>query len=159
MELVGIGPDWLLIWVASWSLHRPVLQAILAGLVLGLIQDGMTATYPSHVFSLVLVGFLCAKRQKQGYGKHNFITVILVVFGMAGVAETITALQYALEGLRPLADIWRDYQRIALSSAILSSLWSPVLYYPLKQWWERDRKRRSLLSSRIGAAHSSVKNF
>jgi hypothetical protein len=34
-----------------------------------------------------------------------------------------------------LPDIWMQHQRIALSSAILSSLWAPALYYPLNRWW------------------------
>jgi cell shape-determining protein MreD len=29
------------------------------------------------------------------------------------------------------------YQQVALASAILSSLWMPVLYYPLNCWWEK----------------------
>jgi hypothetical protein len=32
-------------------------------------------------------------------------------------------------------EIWLQHQRIALSSAIISSLWAPVLYYPLNRWW------------------------
>ena len=29
------------------------------------------------------------------------------------------------------------HQRNALASAILSSLWAPVIYYPLNLWWEK----------------------
>ncbi|NEO49923.1 MAG: rod shape-determining protein MreD, partial [Moorea sp. SIO4A3] len=35
-----------------------------------------------------------------------------------------------------LAQIWTDHQRIAICSAILSSLWAPVVYYPLNRWWQ-----------------------
>ncbi|NET35127.1 MAG: rod shape-determining protein MreD, partial [Cyanothece sp. SIO1E1] len=38
---------------------------------------------------------------------------------------------------RNLAYIWVYHQRVALSSAILSSLWAPAIYYPLKRWWEK----------------------
>jgi len=35
-----------------------------------------------------------------------------------------------------LSDIWIYHQSIALSTAILTSLWAPLLYYPLNRWWE-----------------------
>jgi len=137
MELLGIAPNWLLIWVVAWSLKRTALQGALAGLVLGLIQDGMTSPHPTHVLSLVLVGVLTGRIQKQRYIQEDFISVALIVFGMAVVGETVTAIQYTFIGDRNLAEIWTDHQRIALSSAILSSLWAPVVYYPLNRWWEQ----------------------
>src|SRR4028118_340119 len=144
MELLGIAPNWLLIWVVAWSLKRTALQGALAGLVLGLIQDGMTSpypgmtsSYPTHVLSLVLVGILTGRIQKERYIQEDFISVALIVFGMAVVGETVTAIQYSFIGGRNLTEIWTDHQRIALSSAILSSLWAPVVYYPLNRWWEQ----------------------
>lgn len=137
MELLGIGPNWLLIWVVAWSLKRSMLQGAIAGLVLGLIQDGMTSPDPSHALSLALAGILTARIQKQRYIEEDFISVALIVFGMAVVAETVSALQFTLQGDRDLAAIWTYHQRIALSSAILSSLWAPVVYYPLNRWWQQ----------------------
>jgi rod shape-determining protein MreD len=145
MELLGVGPNWLLIWVVSWSVKRTVWQGAIAGLALGLIQDGMTMHSPSHAVGLALIGALTARIQKQRYIQEDFISVALIVFGMAVVAETITAIQFSFLGLlssdalpkRSLAEIWFYHQRIALSSAILSSLWAPVVYYPLNRWWER----------------------
>lgn len=135
MELAGIGPNWLLIWVVAWSLRRTVMQGIAVGLVLGLIQDGMTYHSPTHALSLILVGVLTARLQKQRYIQEDFISVALIVFGMAVIAETVMAIQFSLQGDRTLGEIWTYHQRIALSSAILSSLWAPVLYFPLKRWW------------------------
>jgi len=137
MELLGIAPNWLLIWVVAWSLKRTALQGALAGLALGLIQDGMTSPHPTHVLSLALVGILTGRIQKQRYIQEDFISVALIVFGMAVIGETVTAIQYSFIGDRNLAEIWTDHQRIALSSAILSSLWAPVVYYPLNRWWEQ----------------------
>ncbi|MGB7442914.1 MAG: rod shape-determining protein MreD [Coleofasciculaceae cyanobacterium] len=137
MELLGIAPNWLLIWVVAWSVKRTAFQGALAGLALGLIQDGMTSPDPSHIWSLAFVGILTARIQKQRYIQEDFISVALIVFGMAVVGETVTAIQYSFMGERNLAEIWTDHQRIALSSAILSSLWAPVVYYPLNRWWEQ----------------------
>jgi rod shape-determining protein MreD len=145
MELLGVGPNWLLIWVVAWSVKRSPWQGAIAGLTLGLIQDGMTAPQPSHALSLGLVGFLTARLQKQRYIQEDFISIALIVFGMAVIAETVTAIQFSFMGLtsnpiaphRTLAEIWGYHQQIALSSAILSSLWAPVVYYPLNRWWEK----------------------
>lgn len=135
MELAGIGPNWLLIWVVAWSVKRTVFQGALAGVSLGLIQDGMTAHAPTHVLSLVLVGVLTARLQKERYLKEDFISIALIVFAMAVIAETVTAIQYSIQGGRSLIEIWTYHQLIALGSAVLSSLWAPIIYYPLNRWW------------------------
>ncbi|HEY9648238.1 MAG TPA: rod shape-determining protein MreD [Chroococcidiopsis sp.] len=144
MELLGVAPNWLLIWVVAWSVKRAAWQGAIAGLCLGMIQDGMTFPQPSHALGLAIVGVLTARLQKQRYIQEDFISVALIVFGMAVVAETITALQFSALNFttnvtpnRTLTEIWLYHQRIALSSAILSSLWAPAIYYPLNRWWER----------------------
>ena len=140
MELLGIAPNWLLIWVVVWSVKRTVVQGAIAGLVLGLLQDGMTSPHPTHALSLTVVGILTARLQKHRYIQEDFISVALIVFGMTVLAETVTTLQFSFvsaSAARNLADIWTYHQRIALSSAILSSLWAPVVYYPLNSWWEK----------------------
>ncbi len=136
MELTGIGPNWLLIWVVVWSVKRTVFQGAFAGLVLGLIQDGMTAYAPTHILSLVVVGALTARLQKERYLKEDFISIALITFAMAVIAETVTAIQYSFQGDRSLIEIWTYHQLIALGSAVLSSLWAPIIYYPLNRWWK-----------------------
>lgn len=142
MELLGVGPSWLLIWVVAWSMKRTAWEGAIAGLVLGLLQDAMTGPYPSHIVSLVLVGVLTARLQKQRFIQEDFVSVALIVFGMVVMAQTAMAVQVTLHhwldpaSLYPtLPEIWLQHQRIALSSAILTSLWAPVLYYPLNRWW------------------------
>lgn len=139
MVLLGIAPNWLLIWVVAWSVKRTVFQGAMAGLALGLLQDAMTNPHPTHALSLALVGMLTARLQKQRYIQEDFISVALIVFGMAILAETVTAIQFGFLGLSSWQEIWAHHQLIALSSAILSSLWAPVVYFPLNRWWERLR--------------------
>ncbi|MCC5647303.1 rod shape-determining protein MreD [Nostoc sp. CHAB 5824] len=138
MELLGIGPNWLLIWVVAWSVKRTVFAGALAGIVLGLLQDSMTSPHPTHALSLGIVGILTGLLQKQRFIEEDFISIAVIVFGMAVLAETIFGLQLTLIGNeRKVTDIWTYYQRVALASAILSSLWAPVVYYPLNRWWQR----------------------
>lgn len=137
MELLGIGPNWLLIWVVSWSVKRPVFQGALAGIVLGLLQDAMTSPNPSHAISLGIVGMMTSLIQKQRFIQEDFISIALIVFGMTVLEGTIFASLLSWMGDRNTQDIWTYYQRVALASAILSSLWAPVIYYPLNRWWQR----------------------
>jgi cell shape-determining protein MreD len=167
-ELLGIRPNWLLIWVVVWSVKRTPLQGAIAGITLGLIQDGMTALdgidvidgidltipidplnpredvsipYPSHIWSLTVVGILTGLIDKKRYIQEDFISIALIVFGGAVISETITAVQYSLQGIRNIALVWTEHQRIALSSAVISSLWAPVIYYPLNRWWEFKKEK------------------
>lgn len=137
MELLGMGPNWLLIWVVAWSVKRSAFSGAIAGLVLGLIQDGMTSAYPSHAIGLACVGILSSRLKKQRYIEEDFISVALIVFAMALVAESVLALQFIGVSDHNIGEMWMVHQRIALASAILSSLWAPVIYYPLNIWWQK----------------------
>jgi rod shape-determining protein MreD len=144
MELLGVSPHWLLIWVVAWSVKRTQWEGAIAGLVLGLLQDAMTAPAPTHTLSLIVVGVLTARLQKQRYLQEDIVSVALIVFAMAVIAETVLALQISFDQListdslyPPLGKIWLYHQRVALSSAILSSLWAPALYYPRNRGWDR----------------------
>jgi rod shape-determining protein MreD len=111
---------------------------VMVGVALGFIQDGMTfsglSVAPTHALGLAIAGGLTSLLQKQRYVQEDFISIALIVFGMAVIVETMHAVQ--LTALRiDIDNIWILQQRIALSSAILSSLWSPVIYFPLSRWW------------------------
>jgi rod shape-determining protein MreD len=135
MTLLGLSPNWLLIWLVIWSINRPVILATITGVSLGLIQDAMTipsgiSMAPTHVLGMAIAGGLTALLQKERYIQENFISIALIVFGMTVISETAIALQLTLLG-RNMAEIWQLQQRITLASAILSSLWSPILHFPL----------------------------
>jgi rod shape-determining protein MreD len=138
MTLMGIAPNWLLIWLVAWSVNRPVFLAVMVGIALGMVQDGMTfadvRVAPTHVLGLAIAGGITSLLQKQRYVQEDFISIALIVFGMAVIVETMHAVQLTMMGAK-MANVWILQQRIALSSAILSSLWSPVIYFPLSRWW------------------------
>lgn len=144
MELLGIAPNWTVVWVVAWSVKRTAIQGALAGVVLGLLQDALTSPDPTHALGLGTVGLLTGLLQKQRFIQEDFISIALIVFAMAVLAETIFATQLTLMGDRNQQDIWAYYQKVALASAILSSLWAPVVYYPLNRWWQRLRLAEQL---------------
>ncbi len=147
MELLGVAPNWLLIWVVSWSINRSFWQAALAGWAIGFLQDGMSEQIPTRALSLLIVGVLTASLKKQKYVQEDFISVSLIVFAMSAISETVVALQFCWYTWRPgsgltfmhFDEVWSYYQDVTLASALLSSLWAPVLYYPLNYWWRRMR--------------------
>jgi rod shape-determining protein MreD len=139
MTLMGLGPNWLLIWLVAWSLKRPVLIAAIAGVALGFLQDAITISSqttlaPTHAIGMGIAGSLTAMLQKQRYMQEDFISVALIVFGMTVITETSLAIQLALM-VKNFVAVWALQQRVALGSAILSSLWSPVLHFPMSRYW------------------------
>jgi rod shape-determining protein MreD len=144
MTLVGIAPNWLLIWLVTWSVNRPVFLTVMTGISLGMIQDSMTfvdvGIAPTHVLGLAIAGGITSLLQKQRYMQEDFISIALIVFGMAVIVETMHAVQLTLMGAK-MDNVWVLQQRIALSSAILSSLWSPVVYFPISRWWRSLEKK------------------
>jgi rod shape-determining protein MreD len=146
MEMLGISPNWLLIWVVAWSVKRTPLEGAIAGLFLGLIQDALTNPDPSHGWGLVLTGVLTARIQKHKYVQEDIVSVALIVFGTVILNETVMAIQYSFWRDRILADTWLDHQRIALASAILTSLWAPAVYLPLNFWWQKQLKEDQQIS-------------
>jgi rod shape-determining protein MreD len=137
MVLLGTSPNWLLIWVVTWSVKRSPLEGLIAGIALGLIQDGLTTAQPTHAISLGLVGFLTSGLDRQRIIAEDFISAMLLVFVMAIAAETVFAGQLLFGGQWVPSEIWPHLQRVSLSSAIISSLWTPLLYVPLNYWWDR----------------------
>ncbi len=137
MELLGIAPHWTVIWIVSWSVKRTVFAGAIAGLTLGMLQDAMTGNSPTHMIPLLVVGVLTAQLQKERFLREDFISIALIVFVMVIIGETITAVQYTFQGVRTFDHVWQHYQQITLTSAILSSLWAPVVYYPLNIWWQQ----------------------
>ena len=137
MELLGIAPNWLLIWVVAWSVKRNAWQGAFAGIILGFLQDAMTYSEPTHALPLGLVGLITGGIQKQRFIEEDFISIALIVFVMAVFSEAVFASQLTLSGGRNVTFIWAYFQRVALASAILSSLCAPVVYYPLNRWWQK----------------------
>ena len=124
MELLGIGPNWVLMWVVAWSIKRKrtILGAAIMGLILGFLQDAMTAPHPSHAVSLVIVAVLTVVLLKTwsipaDIVEKDPIPIALIVFGMAMLAETVMGIQFFAMGDRALMEVSVYHQRVALRSS------------------------------------------
>ncbi|BAW97299.1 hypothetical protein NIES970_22500 [[Synechococcus] sp. NIES-970] len=140
MSILGLGPQWLLMWVIAWSVKQETLYAILGAIAAAWLHDSlMITTLPSHLPGFVLVAYCVSRWRRQRYFEEDFIILALLVFVMTLVAEMVMACQYLLWGLGAPALLWREFQQIALTTAILSSLWTPLLCTPLVRWWSYVR--------------------
>jgi rod shape-determining protein MreD len=153
MEILGVGPSWLVMWTIAWSLHRSLWHATTTGIALGLIQDGMTfpatanlGTVPTHVLSLTIVGVMAFWLRKYRYLDDTILSVSIGTFMLTLVSELVTGLQYLLQmatsqsvaaSMDSLSYLWIDRAPIIAIAAILSGLWMPILYYPLSLWWQK----------------------
>lgn len=153
MEIIGVGPSWLVMWTIAWSLNRSIWHAATAGIVLGLIQDAMTfpttatlGTIPTHVLSLTTVGVLTVWLHKRRYLSDTILSVSIATFLLTIVSELTSGLQYLLQmtieqslaaSLDSFSYLWTNQSPVILIAAILSGLWMPILYYPLNLWWQK----------------------
>ena len=142
MELLEINPNWLLIWVVSWSLKRTIWHGAIAGAIMGCIYDGITLSNPSHVLSFVLVGIITSSLKTQKYLGEDFISVAFVVFFMTVFSEAIYVWQYSREYFMSIGETFQKYQQLVIVSAIITSLWSPTLYYPMNRWQKQIKLLR-----------------
>jgi rod shape-determining protein MreD len=160
MSLLGNPVNWATLWTIVWSINHPLWSSTIAGIAVGMIQDGLTDRFPSHIPTLTTIAVLTSLfYQRRGTRDGRVIVALLIAFFMLALGDTITAFQYALDRVSPELHlvfspsthyIWQSYKQIVLSSLLLGSLWFPVLYYPLTTWWQRlhslersDKQRRS----------------
>lgn len=142
IELLGTSPNWLLIWLITWSLKKSIWQGAIAGLLIGWVYDGITLATPSHTLAFIVVGVCTAGIQKQKYTGEDFISVAFIVFFLTIFAETIFALQYLRAHWLSISEVLPKYQQTAIISAIITSLWSPIFYYPFNLWQRRIKQWR-----------------
>jgi rod shape-determining protein MreD len=153
MEIVGVGPNWLVMWTIAWSLHRSLWHAATAGIVLGLMQDAMTfpvatalGSLPTHVLSLTAVAVLTYWLHRHRYVDDAILPVAIVTAVLTFMAEFVLGAQYLLQtalshsievSLDSLNHIATNQSSVMLVSAALSGLWMPIVYYPLHLWWQK----------------------
>jgi rod shape-determining protein MreD len=153
MEILGVGPNWLVMWTIAWSLHRSLWHAATAGVVLGLIQDAMTfptattlGSIPTHVLSLTTVSVLTFWLHKHRYVDDTILPVAVTTALLTFLAEVLLGAQYLLQtalghsiavSLDSLNYLATNQVSVMLISAVLSGLWMPIIYYPLHLWWQK----------------------
>ena len=56
LSLSGVGPYWAVLWLLPWAIVDGPLSAAIAGLCLGLVQDGINLPGVTQIPALVVLG-------------------------------------------------------------------------------------------------------
>jgi rod shape-determining protein MreD len=140
LSLAGVTVDWPLIWVVCWSFERTVWEGCAAGLIIGLFLDGLGSPLPTHCLGLILAGALTARLRGYRLLQSDTLAIALIALGMAVLNETTLALQFSFLGLVPTDVLWDHHQKVSLASGLVTSLWTPPVWWILGQWWTWGRE-------------------
>jgi len=95
LSLFGIHPSWPILWLLPWSIESGAFAAIFAGLLLGLIVDGITIGLGSQIPVLMLLGFWWSRLGRKGSLTKNSLSFGLLAwigsfcFGLSIWLQTI----------------------------------------------------------------------
>ena len=82
INIYGIPPCWIVLWMLPWSLKEGENAAIIAGLAFGLLFDGLSISIGSQMPILILLGFWWGRLGRQGSEiKQSFVLGFLAWFG------------------------------------------------------------------------------
>ena len=140
MELMGFGPNWFVIWLVIWCIDRDLLSTLFAAICLGLIADGLSAPWPSHVVGLVVVAGLVHSLYVHRFWKSDFfITPFIVMLGVL-VNDGIMSILFSLKDDVSILYTWQQSPHLFWISPIISAVWTPAFFWPLRSWWSFLKK-------------------
>lgn len=94
LELAGISPHWVLLWLITWVPGHAVWQGIVAGVTLGFLLDAISMPYPTQALGLAIVGGLIAYGYRRRWFSLEPLALMALCFGLAILLEAVTALQF-----------------------------------------------------------------
>lgn len=177
LELAGVAPHWVLLWLITWAPGHAVWQGIIAVITLGFLLDALSTPYPTHALGLAIAGWILTAGYRRRWFSLEPIALISLCFGLAILLEATTALQFLIHfrdgnnwapeagntAQRIIADLNRpllpdqaaginprfvaqplyflrgivwDFAHIGLASAVITSLCLPLVFIPLRSFWQ-----------------------
>ena len=132
---MGFGPNWFVIWLSIWCIDRTLLQAVVAGFCLGWIQDSLTAPWPSHTIGMVVIatGFYYCFANR--FWKSDVLIIPLLVMFAVLINDGMLSMLFSLNDGLPLLHVWQQQPQLFWISPLLSAIWTPAFFWPLRQWW------------------------
>jgi rod shape-determining protein MreD len=140
--IFGATPNLVLIILVSWVVQRGQKEGLfvipLGGLALGLVDGQPLGVALLAATPLILLAELREARLTES----DILLSIVLVFVSAMVYETVFLVTLALRG--ETVQWWESFFWVVLPVSIVSSLFTPPLYW-LVHWVSRDiRRARSL---------------
>ncbi len=138
LTVSGVGPCWAVLWLLPWAIEDGQISALLAGLCLGLLLDGISLGTATHVPALMALGWWWGGLGRRGKQIEGIFSLGLlswigtVLFGISLWLQM--ALMQIIESGQLLIS-WGVYT--LFSQALITSILAPVIYFSLIAIWRR----------------------
>jgi len=151
VRVLGITPDFVLIFAASWAVVRGQDEALVVVPIAGLAHD-LTTSDPlgTSVLAMTPIVLLAAAVQLRSVDSQ-FLPAVVVV--------AVASLLYSIISMFVLAAIGQDVSwmqallRVVLPFAIVNALFTPIVYLPV-HWLSPSAQPRLLGGGRIASTLS-----
>ena len=92
MEILLVAPNWLVIWLVTWSLSHTRAQSLVAAVSISLVLDALSSSYPTHLLGMVIVAYFNSdsRRKNNLVSFNSIILVVLKVFLSSVVHRAIS---------------------------------------------------------------------
>ncbi|MBS2008195.1 MAG: hypothetical protein JST01_14195 [Cyanobacteria bacterium SZAS TMP-1] len=121
-------------------LVRQLLSGSLSGAMVGAFFAALACTItPVYPVSLPVIGWISGYFSLKNFNQAAFLCIPLVLL-LTFLAEIIMAAQLALMG-RP--DVISHFINISFPEALLNALIAPVLFFPMRGWYEFSQWRQA----------------
>ena len=137
IEILGVTPDLVLIFAASWAVVRGQQEATVIVPLAGFLKDVLTSD-PLGMSTLALtpIVILAAATRLRAVDTEFVPTVLVVAFGSLGYGiMSMTVL--AITGQTVIWD--QAVLRILLPACLVNSLFTPLIYLPVHTFSGEDR--------------------
>lgn len=130
LKVLGVTPDAVLIFAASWAVVRGQNEAMIVVPLAGLMRDLMSSDpVGTSVLAFAPLVLLAGVVRLQAL-ETDFVATISVVAAGTVAFELIHMLVLGVTGL-PI-DVWYAISRVVIPGAIVNALFAPIIYLPVR---------------------------
>jgi len=133
LNIFGVSPCWIVLWLLPWSLKQGEVSAVFAGLFFGLLLDSFTTEIASQAPILMFLGFwwgrLGARRNQinSSFALGWLAWLGTFFFGLSNWIQTI------LQSAEFSFNLWAI--QTLLAEAFITSLLAPIICSWLLWFW------------------------
>jgi rod shape-determining protein MreD len=137
VEILGVTPNLVLIFAASWAVVRGQQEATVVVPVAGLMNDLVTSDpLGTSILALAPIVILAAAIRLRAVDTEFIPTVIVVALGSLAYGIISTTV-LAITGQ---AVVWdQAVTRILFPACLVNALFTPLLYLPVHTFSSQDR--------------------
>jgi len=130
IEILGVTPDLVLIFVAVWAVVRGHEEALIVALLAGFVKDLATSDpLGTSALALTPIALLAAATRIRAVDTEFLPTIIVVAIGSLGYGIiSMTVLAATGQSVA-----WSDSMlRVVLPASLVNALFTPLVYLPVR---------------------------